>query len=91
MRLEINYIVVLGSDKKYLVVNCQVLSGIPYFLLAGVTDDDNTLTDELLLVTEQYIDGELYAIPVRNPVLVNAFCEALDAEQKNNKLILRKH
>ena len=70
MLLKKDHIVTLENDKKFIVVNETVYGGIKYFLIMGVTDDEQTVTKDILIVEEYLKDNQTFIKPVRNSELI---------------------
>lgn len=70
MQFKKDHIITLENDKKFLIVNETVYAGIKYFLIVGVTDDEQTMTNDILIVEEYNKDGQIFIKPVRNSELI---------------------
>lgn len=60
MSLEINKIVVLGNDEKYLIVDRVLKDEKEYYYIAQVNDDESDIEDNYKIVCATYKDGEIY-------------------------------
>lgn len=60
MSLEINKIVVLGNNEKYLIVDRVLKDEKEYYYIAQVNDDESDIEDNYKIVCATYKDGEIY-------------------------------
>lgn len=58
MENNINNILTLENDEKYIVVNQAIYQGRNYYLVAKVTDDEEDVLDEFKLLEETNIGEE---------------------------------
>lgn len=71
MKLIKDYIVTLENGEKYIVVNDGEHEGVKYFLLMGVTDNEQDVdASKMLVVEEKIVDGESYAKVVTDQDLI---------------------
>lgn len=54
----INSILTLDNNEKYIVLNQAVYQNKNYFLVAGVTEDEEDVLDEFRLLEETDLNGE---------------------------------
>ena len=60
MSLEINKIVVLGNNEKYLIVDRVLKDEKEYYYIAQVNDDESDIEDNYKIVCATYKDEEIY-------------------------------
>jgi hypothetical protein len=70
MGLEINTIITLESNEKFVLLNETMYGGVKYFLVIGVDDNRNVIPTNVAIV-EEIIDGnDVYVDRVKDPELI---------------------
>ncbi len=60
MGLEINTIITLEDNKKYLVLNETIYEGKKYFLTASITEDNKNSNEEVAVFQEELEGLDIY-------------------------------
>lgn len=80
MGLKTNTIITLENQEKYVVLNETMYGGIKYFLVMGVTDSDDIVSDKVKIL-EEVIDGnDVYVDPVTDNELIIILTRILKAQ-----------
>ena len=57
MGLKTNTIITLENQEKYVVLNETMYGGVKYFLVMGVTDNGDIVSDKVKILEEYFILG----------------------------------
>ena len=80
MGLKTNTIITLENKEKYVVLNETMSGGVKYFLVMGVTDNGDIVSDKVKIL-EEVIDGnDVYVDPVTNNELIIILTRILKAQ-----------
>jgi hypothetical protein len=60
MKIEINKIITLGNQEKYLVIDKAVHNDIEYYYVAEVNEDETNIKDNYKIVEASYKDNNIY-------------------------------
>ena len=60
MKIEINKIITLGNQEKYLVIDKVVHNDIEYYYVAEVNEDETNIKDNYKIVEASYKDNNIY-------------------------------
>lgn len=70
MGLQINTIISLENNEKYVVLNETMYGGVKYFLVMGVDNNKNIIPTNVAII-EEIIDGQnIYVNRVKDPELI---------------------
>lgn len=58
MNLEINKIIILGNDEKYLIIDKVVMNNVDYYYVAQVNDEETDIKDNYKIVTIENKDNQ---------------------------------
>ena len=80
MGLKTNTIITLENQEKYVVLNETMYGCIKYFLVMGVTDSGDIVSDKVKIL-EEVIDGnDVYVDPVTDNELIIILTRILKAQ-----------
>lgn len=71
MENRINKIIVLENNKKYIVVNQAIYKNESYLLVNEINDKEDELLEEVLILQEEMVDGELEVTEVTDNQLLD--------------------
>lgn len=71
MENRINKIIVLENNKKYIVVNQAIYKNESYLLVNEINDTEDELLEEVLILQEEMVDGELEVTEVTDNQLLD--------------------
>lgn len=70
MGLQINTIISLENNEKYVVLNETMYGGVKYFLVMGVDNEKNIIPSNVAII-EEIVDGQnIYVNRVKDPELI---------------------
>lgn len=70
MGLQINTIISLENNEKYVVLNETMYGGVKYFLVMGVDNNKNIIPTNVAII-EEIVDGQnIYVNRVKDPELI---------------------
>ena len=80
MGLKTNTIITLENQEKYVVLNETMYGGVKYFLVMGVADNGDIVSDKVKIL-EEVIDGnDVYVDPVTDNELIIILTRILKAQ-----------
>lgn len=71
MENRINKIIVLENNKKYIVVNQAIYKNESYLLVNEINNKEDELLEEVLILQEEMVDGELEVTEVTDNQLLD--------------------
>lgn len=74
---KINKIIVLGNQKKYVVLNQAIYQGKNYFFVVGVTEDEEDVNDDFRILEENIRDNKTFVSQVKDPDTVELLAKYL--------------
>lgn len=81
MENRINSILELANNEKYVVVNQAIYKGQNYLLLARITDDEQDVQGDLLIVEEKTQDGVLGVELVKDERMIELLTKYLAPQE----------
>ncbi len=81
MKLEIDSIITLNDNKKYIIISETNYEGNRYFALAGVLEDESNINNEYLIAKEMIEDGDTYIEDVTDQNLIDILVPILIKEE----------
>lgn len=81
MENRINQIIVLGNDKKYIILKQAIYNNDNYYVAARVTEDEEDVTNEFAMLHEVNKDGNLFVEIVTDPAVMQILLKHLDIKE----------
>lgn len=70
MGLKLNTIITLENNEKYILLNETLYSGIKYFLVMGIKDNQEIIPEKVKIIQEIVKDNNIYIKPVKDPEMI---------------------
>lgn len=71
MENRINKIIILENNKKYIVINQAIYKNQSYLLVNEINDAEDELLEEVLILKEEMVDGDLEVTEVTDNQLLD--------------------
>lgn len=78
--LEINTIITLDNEEKYILLNQTVYGGIKYFLAMGVDAERNIIPNKVKIFAERIDNGSVYVEAVTDPDMIIVLTRILKSQ-----------
>ncbi len=75
MENRINQVMELADGKKYIVIKQAIYKGDNYFVSMPLTDDEEDVTDEIIVFQEIEHEGKRSVQKVKDPNLFSLVCK----------------
>ncbi len=86
MKVNVNDVVTLEDNRKFLVLSETVKNNNRYFYIIEVNDQGQELVDHVKIVKEDIIDGEISLIPIKDHDEIDDVKEELVKKLDENDL-----
>lgn len=84
MEVNVNDVVTLGLDEKYLVLTNAMYNDAEYYYLIGVTEDGENVKDNIKIVRKEKDNEDVFLIPIEDENEAKAVAAVLLENIKNN-------
>lgn len=81
MKLEINNIITLKDNKKYIIISDTTYEGIRYFALVGVLEDESNINNEYLIAKEVIENDNIFIEDVTDQNLIDILIPLLEIKE----------
>ena len=75
MENRINQVMELADGRKYVVIKQAIYKGNNYFVSMRLTDDEEDVTDEIIVFQEVEHEGQKSVQKVKDPNLFSLICK----------------
>ena len=75
MENRINQVMELADGRKYVVIKQAIYKGNNYFVSMRLTDDEEDVTDEIIVFQEVEHEGQKSVQKVKDPNLLSLVCK----------------